>query len=154
MIIFGWGRQTIRRIGIVFKNLCGNCHNEEYWVLTRIMTWFTLFFIPVFPYEAKYNLSCPVCQYGITLKGEQVKQFKPVAEANELLITGKITETEYHSRLSAASGQSGNTAVQDTSATQLPAASTSSKKKFCKECGRAVLGGVSFCASCGTAITS
>jgi len=44
-IIFGWGRQSIKSIGVVFKNLCSHCHNEEYWIMTRIVTWFTLFFI-------------------------------------------------------------------------------------------------------------
>jgi tetratricopeptide (TPR) repeat protein len=99
MIIFGWGRQTIKQIGVTFKKLCSHCQNEDYWILTRYMTWFTLFFIPVFPYSIKYFLSCPICKYGLTLDQKQIDQFKPLAEINQLLIDGKITNDEYQMRL-------------------------------------------------------
>ena len=56
MIIFGWNFQTIKQIGFVFKKVCEHCNNEEYWVLTRTITWFTLFFIPVIPYSFKFFL--------------------------------------------------------------------------------------------------
>src|ERR1035437_2087230 len=98
-IIFGWGRRTVKNIGVVFKNICNNCHNEEYWVMTRVMTWFTLFFIPVIPYETKYFLSCPVCKYGITLDGEQLEKLRPIAETNQLLAEGQITQEDYGKRL-------------------------------------------------------
>ena len=97
--IFGWGRQTVKEIGSVSRNSCGHCHNEEYWKLTRIMTWLTLFFIPVIPYSIEYFFSCPICQYGLTLNGEQIKEMKPLAETNQLLMTGKITREEYAMRL-------------------------------------------------------
>jgi len=99
MIIFGWGRQTIKQIGVVFKNLCSHCNNEEYWILTRIMTWFTLFFVPVFPYSIKYFLSCPICKFGLTLDQQQTQQLKPIAETNQLLVEGKITEADYQARI-------------------------------------------------------
>src|SRR3990167_6580332 len=98
MIIFGWGHQTIKNFGPTFKNHCSHCNNEEYWTLTRHTTWFTLFFIPIIPYSVKYFLSCPICQYGITLDNKQVEQIKPIAEANQLLIDGKITEVEYKNK--------------------------------------------------------
>jgi len=63
------------------------------------MTWFTLFFIPVFPYSIKYFLSCPICKYGLVLDQKQINEIKPLAEANQLLIDGKITKEEYQDKL-------------------------------------------------------
>src|SRR4051794_25840868 len=97
-ILFGWGFKTVKVIGVTFKNLCGHCHNEEFWVLTRTTTWFTLFFIPVIPYSVKHFFGCPVCQYGVTLDKQQLEEIKPLAETNQLLIDGKITEREYQAR--------------------------------------------------------
>ena len=43
------------------------------------MTWFTLFFIPVIPYEIKFFLTCPICQYGINRDTAQFHELKPDA---------------------------------------------------------------------------
>jgi zinc-ribbon family len=148
MIIFGWGHQTAKNFGPTFKNHCSHCNNEEYWVLTRIMTWFTLFFIPVFPYSIKYFLSCPICQYGVTLDTKQSEQIKPIAEANQLLIDGKITEAEYKIQInrlgSGASAQVWVEAVE-----QKVLSSGNEDVGFCAECGMKVTKAITFCGNCG-----
>lgn len=154
MIIFGWGRQTIKQIGVTFKNLCNHCHNEDYWILTRIMTWFTLFFIPVFPYSIKYFLSCPICKYGLVLDQKQLNEIKPLAEANQLLIDGKITKEEYQAKLNQLSA--GERKEIETAhiepAKELVAPQTKNENQFCGRCGTKLEGGSKFCSKCGTKI--
>ncbi|MCU0680136.1 MAG: zinc-ribbon domain-containing protein [Planctomycetes bacterium] len=151
MIIFGWGHQTIKNVGPVFKNHCSHCNNKEYWTLTKYTTWFTLFFIPVIPYSIKYFLSCPVCQYGITLDNRQLEQIEPTARANQLLIDGKITEIEYKAKFK----QSENgtpSSVEGEVIEKKPFNNTGGKNKFCSECGAQIIEGAKFCGTCGSKI--
>jgi hypothetical protein len=150
-IIFGWGRRTVKNIGVVFKNLCNNCHNEEYWVMTRVMTWVTLFFIPVIPYETKYFLSCPVCKYGITLDNEQLEKLKPIAETNKLLVEGQITQEDYVNRLKELNSASVNQVeVEAKEEKVLP--ENIPELHFCSACGQKVSKKAKFCRHCGNSI--
>ena len=63
-IIFGWGRRTMKTLGWIPPQMCPNCHNERPWVVMRIRRWFTVFFIPVLPYESGYVAMCPICSRG------------------------------------------------------------------------------------------
>lgn len=150
MIIFGWGHQTIKNIGPTFKNHCSHCNNEDYWALTKYTTWFTLFFIPVIPYSIKYFLSCPVCQYGITLDSNQLEQIKPIAETNQLLIDGKITETEYKAKVEQLG--SGAPSVEGEVIEEKPSSNTGETNKFCSECGTKITEDTKFCGNCGAKI--
>lgn len=149
MIIFGWGRQTIKQIGIAFKQMCNHCHNEDYWVLTRITTWFSLFFIPVIPYSIKHFLSCPVCQYGLTLDSKQLEEIKPLAETNQLLIDGKITPEEHQLRLNRSPEP-----IQAEVVEVKELASADKNLSFCGSCGTNVTKELKFCGNCGTAVAS
>ena len=153
MIIFGWGRQTIKQIGIAFKNLCNHCHNEDYWILTRITTWFTLFFIPVIPYSIKYLLSCPVCKYGLTLDSKQIEQIKPLSEINQLLVDGKITQEEHRMRINQLHGGSSDIIQVEVAETKT-LTSTDENLSYCGSCGTTVTKELKFCGNCGTAVAS
>lgn len=146
MIIFGWGRQTIKQIGVVFKQLCGHCNNEEYWVLTRMMTWFTLFFIPVFPYKIEYFLSCPICKYGFTLNHDQVNEIKPLAEANQLLIDKKISEQEYQQKIHFLNSESSDPVEVKNNKVD------NQKFNYCGKCGSSLAKESKFCGNCGVSI--
>lgn len=61
MIIFGFGKVTTKHCGKVNVVHCQNCHNEKEWELRVIKRWFTLYFIPIFPYQIIRVISCPVC---------------------------------------------------------------------------------------------
>lgn len=153
--LFGWGHQTIKQIGIVYKHLCGHCNNEEYWTLKEITTWFTLFFIPVIPYSTKYFLSCSICEYGLNLDDQQVEQIKPLAETNQLLIDGKITQEEHQARLNQLSPDN-SAEIED--AKQLePAKEVPKVKKikisYCEKCGGTLEKNSKFCAECGEKIS-
>lgn len=153
MIIFGWGHQTIKNFGPTFKNRCSHCNNEDYWILTRYMTWFTLFFIPIFPYSIKYFLSCQICQYGLTLNSKQIEQMKPIAEANQLLIDGKITEVEYKAKV-VQLGDGTSSSINGEVIEQKPSNNISDTSKFCPGCGEAVVENVKFCGNCGEKISN
>lgn len=153
MIIFGWGKQTIKNLGPVFKNLCNHCNNEQYWVLTKIMTWFTLFFIPIFPYEIKYHLSCPVCKYGITLDQKQTDELKPLAEINQLLVDGNINQEEYQARLK----QLNNGNLTPTQEKIIDAEILIENKttfSYCASCGNKITEELKFCGNCGTQVVT
>jgi hypothetical protein len=153
MIIFGWGHQTIKQIGIAFKQLCGHCHNEDYWILTRIMTWFTLFFIPIFPYSIKYFLSCPVCKYGLTLDDKQVDEIKPLAEINQSLVDGEITQEEYQLRI-----QKLNSGPIESIPAEIKEVEISTVEEerlsYCSNCGKNLDKDIKFCGGCGTKVNS
>ena len=154
-IFFGWGHTTKKLFGPVFKQVCNHCHNEEYWVLTRVRVWFTLFFIPVIPYENKYFLSCPICEYGLTLNPEQIRQLRPLAETNQLLVSGSISQTEYGSRIQALNGGETNPTQEEVSVRDVEVETQTSEqdnqpRQFCSECGNKVIAEAKFCGKCGT----
>ena len=105
-IIFGWGFSTTRVFGAVFPMLCPNCQNERFWVLKRVRRWFTLFFIPVFPYESTHALMCPVCGVGKEMGGVELKRAKLYAETNSAYQAGVLGEDDYTARLAAVTGAS------------------------------------------------
>lgn len=154
MIIFGWGRQTIKQIGIVFKRLCGHCNNEEYWVLTRTITWFTLFFIPIIPYSIKYFLSCPVCKYGFDLNGKQVSEIKPIAELNQLLVDGKISTEEYNTRINQLDGGEAQEPAKIETVVHEVSPEGKNDLTYCADCGTGITKELKFCGNCGTKIAN
>lgn len=81
-ILFGWGKQTIKKHGPVFKSCCERCKNEEVWQLYTRRTWITLFFIPVIPYCTERLVVCPVCSHGIVINNEKFQELKVVADCN------------------------------------------------------------------------
>lgn len=156
MIIFGWNHQTIWNVGFVFRQLCDHCHNEEYWVLMRRTTWFTLFFIPVIPYKTEWLLLCPVCKYGVELKSEQVEKLRPVAETNNLLATKQITEDEYRRRMNSITG-SVVTVSEAPEATPIETKEiakeiAATKTVFCGDCGKEIKPDGRFCTNCGSQV--
>lgn len=156
MIIFGWGHASIKNYGPTYKIPCKNCGNENHWYLSRTMTWFTLFFIPIFPYNIKYFLYCPVCQNGINVEGEQVKELRPLAEANQLLVDGSISEIEYKSKIESLSLSKGENQKDTVEVTEEKKdAGTGEGKQgnmtfmFCTQCGNKVEKTDKFCGRCG-----
>jgi hypothetical protein len=75
MIIWGW-RRIVTKIGPRKAYHCNHCNNDGYWELVKIARWFTLFFIPIFPYQVKKVLMCPICQSYIELSNEEFQKLK------------------------------------------------------------------------------
>lgn len=147
-IIFGWGRETVKKIGVVVELLCNHCHNREFWILARKTSWFTLFFIPIIPYSTKYFMFCPVCEYGALLDQEQIERLEPLAEANQLLIEGRITKEEHQEKIRRLSGNVSVPAkIEVIEKKELVAAE--SKLRFCVNCGVSIAEEAKFCKNCG-----
>lgn len=98
-VVFGWGKQTVKDHGPVFRSRCDRCNNEELWKLYTRRTWLTLFFIPVIPYSTEHLVVCPVCSYGAVITREKYEELKVVAECNLDLINKKIGEDEHKNRI-------------------------------------------------------
>jgi zinc-ribbon family len=59
LLIWGYKRYLQQLAMLTF--LCGNCGNPAAHALTRAVTKFTFFFIPLFPLSSKYFTQCTFC---------------------------------------------------------------------------------------------
>lgn len=98
-VIFGWGRQTRKEFGPTIPITCPNCRNRAYMHLSRLRTWFTLFFIPVIPYESKHLLLCEVCSQGIELQRGEVEKALQLNQATTAFLGETLHEEAYRSAL-------------------------------------------------------
>ena len=99
MIIFGWGHTKREDLGAVMPLKCPKCNNTKFWHLRKQSTWFTLFFMPVFPYEKNKWLSCPICNSGIQLSNDQVERATELIEITNDYLNKYITEENYLSQV-------------------------------------------------------
>lgn len=95
IIFFGWGHRITKEFGPTIALHCPNCKNDGWWHLVSYKTWFTLFFIPVIPYESKHLLLCEICSQGLELKGDQINKAKKLNNSAGLFIEKRISESEY-----------------------------------------------------------
>ena len=95
MIIFGWGYETRREYGPTLPIKCPNCNNDVFWHLLHSRIWFTLFFIPVIPYQSRYYLLCEICSQGIELKDSKIDEIKQVNQATVSFLNQEITQEKY-----------------------------------------------------------
>ncbi|MBI3928565.1 MAG: zinc-ribbon domain-containing protein [Armatimonadetes bacterium] len=80
--MFGLGHRKEKKLGPVARRVCPNCHNEDFWELREISTWFTLFFIPLFPYGREHLLVCPICRLSAAVPADEVEPLTRQAQAN------------------------------------------------------------------------
>lgn len=102
--IFGWGRGTDKDLGPTLPITCPNCHNDTVWHFHQVEKWFTLFFLPVLPYESNYFFLCPVCSRGIQLEGDQLDHAKRLNAAAQSYLAGTMSEAEFRATLGAGVG--------------------------------------------------
>jgi len=68
-LIIIWGTKPFQKIlGHLQACNCGNCNNVVPFRVIRIWTWFTLFWIPLFPIFTSYVITCPICSCGTKVK--------------------------------------------------------------------------------------
>ena len=80
MIIWGW-KKTQKVIGHYGEELvCRHCNNQAQWVLIKITSWFTLFFIPIIPYSSTQYLICPVCEHGVGINNNNREEIMQKVE--------------------------------------------------------------------------
>ncbi len=95
LFIFGWGRRTRTDYGKTVPVKCSKCNNNTFWNLTRMRTWFTLFFIPVIPYENKHILFCEICSNGVVLPSGNVDRAIELNAHTKRYLNKEITQEEY-----------------------------------------------------------
>ena len=62
-----WGTRTFKKIlGNAEMYTCDNCNNANEFQVVRTAQWFTLFWIPIFPFSNKYFIMCQM-QYSMDL---------------------------------------------------------------------------------------
>ncbi len=86
MLIFGFGRRTVKELGTTDKKLCPHCNNFRAWKYMKVTTWFTLFFIPIIPYKTMYIEECPICKSAIKVDKEtaQSEGNKPTEQLTDV----------------------------------------------------------------------
>ncbi len=72
-----WGSRSREKVlghtGQTYQ--CGHCNNASRYKVFRRQRWFTLFWIPIFPFNSEYYVACPICNYGVKVpKEEAMKQ--------------------------------------------------------------------------------
>lgn len=91
MIIFGWGGGRAKDFGPALPTDCPNCNNEvvlRYYTSTK---WFSLFFIPVIPYNKRHLLICPICTWGLNLTPAQVPPARSLVASVAALQSGQLS---------------------------------------------------------------
>jgi len=76
-IIFGTRRMR-KPMGDVML-LCQRCQRPSVHALVKLHTWFTLFFIPIFPFSIKYATACPMCGAGTQIDKARAEHLESVA---------------------------------------------------------------------------
>lgn len=97
--IFGWGRGTATDLGPTLPLTCPNCRNDTVWHFHEHKKWFTLFFLPVFPYDTKHVLLCPICSHGIQLRGNQLDQARRLNSAAQSYFADTMSEDQFQAAL-------------------------------------------------------
>jgi hypothetical protein len=125
MIII-WGSKGFQKLlGYTQMTQCAHCNNINPFQVLCVRTWFTLFWIPIFPFSTKYLIMCPICGYGSDTHKEYAMQQVASVSLHEL--------------------QGGQPALPG----QQP---QNSQSNFCPACGQALEYGqdIVTCPECGT----
>lgn len=72
MILFGY-KQTVKELARV-QGQCPSCHMQSWLVGFRVLSWFTLFFIPVLPLWISRKMQCGTCGVTQKISKEQADQ--------------------------------------------------------------------------------
>lgn len=95
-ILFGFDKETRRDYGAAFPVICPRCHNPTRLRVVEIKKWFTLFLIPILPYESTYWLRCEICSHGVKLSDDQFEKAKRLCRAARAVQEERMSEERYH----------------------------------------------------------
>ena len=100
-VLIGFGNEKQEDHGPAISVVCPNCNNETTLRLVEVKKRFSLFFVPLFPYEWTYALVCPICSRGLELNEEQYERAKRLVRARRAFQRGRISEARYQEILDA-----------------------------------------------------
>jgi hypothetical protein len=95
VIVFGWGEARPKDLGATGPGTCPNCTNQVTFRLYKTTKWFSLFFVPLIPYDTQHLLLCPVCTQGVVLYGGQFERAKGLVQRHEQWRSKAISDDEY-----------------------------------------------------------
>jgi hypothetical protein len=73
LAIIGFGKITSDDLGETGREQqCVWCSASVFYHLILVRTWFTYFFIPVVPYRKQYQIVCPACDSGVSIRPDEV----------------------------------------------------------------------------------
>jgi len=97
--IFGWGHQSIKNLGESLAQECPICSHVSHLSLIKTSNWFTLFLIPIFPYETKHYLECPNCKNALEIKDEEnIRILEEIIELLKEFSDKEITKKKMNSK--------------------------------------------------------
>lgn len=77
-----YGTKNLKRIkGKSINTIhCEHCGTDSKWQFVNLWTWFTLFFIPIFPVWKSKMLICPACNYGVKINKKNKEEIMKEVE--------------------------------------------------------------------------
>jgi hypothetical protein len=73
-------RQKAYRLATVFA-VCSVCHTPAAQAVTRVRTFFSLFFIPLIPLMSRYRRTCTMCGQSVSVSAADASQLVAAAQA-------------------------------------------------------------------------
>ena len=89
----------------------------------------------------------------MTLDQKQINEIKPIAEVNQQLVDGKITQEEYQVKIQQLNSGSA-IPIQAKVAEVKTLSGSDSDLSYCSNCGTGITKELKFCGNCGTGIVS
>jgi hypothetical protein len=95
IFIFDWGHETFSEAGpLSINDIPLDLEGEMFWLAIR-RKWFRAFFIPIVPTATDYVLIEDKTGMIIPVERSFYLKYKPLAELNQLVADGKISDEEY-----------------------------------------------------------
>ena len=102
MIILFGTRGKVHDHGPTIAATCPHCHNSVVLHDVQMRTWFTLFFIPVFPLgRGRRTLMCPICRWTRDVPKSAEPLTSEMGEITKQWQAGALRDDEYGKRVEA-----------------------------------------------------
>jgi len=72
-----WGFRSRKKILGQIQYLCPQCRQHSFHTIVRARRWFTLFFIPIFPFNKSSVARCNLCGIQSPIDNEQADTWFP-----------------------------------------------------------------------------
>ena len=77
-----WGTRRRNKVMGQTRYTCAKCQQDAFHGIVRSRTYFTLFFVPLFPVSKVTTARCGVCGYQEKIKNETADRLFPKEKAN------------------------------------------------------------------------
>jgi len=95
ILIVGWGGGVTQDLGEVAPTVCPRCHNEVFLHEIRSNKQFSVYFVPIVPYDSNAYLACPICHTGMPLKADQIGAAERMRATTQRFRRRRLEEPAY-----------------------------------------------------------